>query len=208
MSTSAVSICNLALAEIGEKPIRDLGESNERSRMCNYLYESCRNRQLSAFDWGFARRTATLQKLDQDHARGTPYQIPSDCLAPRSLHPQVKTKRTFFIEGQKIIVPDYLVVEGVDLHLVYTRKETDASFYTQDFIEVLTLDLASRLAGPIASDLKLAASKKKEMKLAQIEAYSNDASFDSEYPVHDENPHNDSFVNPENWGEGNLDYTD
>lgn len=208
MSISDVTICNLALSHIGEGPIRTLDEIGEKAVLCKRFYAVTRDYHLTMYDWSFARRTSKLQEIDEDHAKGIPFQMPSGCLSPRFLYPRVKSKRTYYIEQDRIIIPEVWVISGVDLHLCFTFKEVNTALFTSTFSDLIALSLSSKLAGPLTSDYKLAASLRKEARLARIEAETEDANRDSEYIAHDDHPYNDTFINPDGLGAGYPDHTD
>lgn len=75
-----VSICNMALSELGELRISNLTDlSNKTARTCNIWYERTRDFVLSEHDWTCALVWQTLSKLTE-----TPpdqyayyYQLPS-----------------------------------------------------------------------------------------------------------------------------------
>lgn len=57
---SAVSICNIALIELGEAPITALTESNKRATLCNARYDDVRRFVLRSHPWNCARKQAQL----------------------------------------------------------------------------------------------------------------------------------------------------
>lgn len=62
---SDVDICNLALANVNQKPIITLGDANELARMVNRWYHPMRRELLEDCDWTFARRTFTLNLIGE-----------------------------------------------------------------------------------------------------------------------------------------------
>lgn len=62
---SDVDICNLALANINQKPILTLGDANELARMCKRWYDPSRRQLLEECDWTFARKVATLNLIGE-----------------------------------------------------------------------------------------------------------------------------------------------
>lgn len=208
MSISDVDICNLALSHIGEGPIRNLSSIGQKESLCNIFYPMSRDYHLTIYNWSFARRTSKLQALDEDHAKGTPFQMPSGCLSPRYIYPRVKTKRRYYIEKDRIIIPEVWLIDGVDQHLCYTFKETNTSLFSSPFYDLISMSLASKLAGPITGSYKLASALRKELMPLQVIAETEDANRDSEYLAHDDNPYNDTFINPDQPGASYPDYTD
>lgn len=62
---SDVDICNLALANVNQKPILTRGDANELARMVNRWYDPMRRELLEDCDWTFARRTFKLNLIGE-----------------------------------------------------------------------------------------------------------------------------------------------
>jgi len=193
MSQSPVGICNLALALIGKEPIRNFtDEHNERARMCERFYEATRDRILGAFDWGFARKLAKLQKVVDPNlvipTNWYAYQLPADCKAPRDVHPPGNRQR-WRITGDMVLVP----LDPV--YLWYTALVEDASLFSDGFIDMLSIGLAEKLCMPLTHDKALKHELRNDFREAELNAHDDDANAGSEYREYDSNPNNDTFVN-------------
>jgi hypothetical protein len=191
----------MALMMVGEENIRSLDEPNNRAGLCQTLYPIVRDAILSVSDWSFARKTVLLQRLATDLVEGPTYQIPSDCLTPLSIWPRGQIRIQFKIAGDKIIIPVYNVVGTATAltasrYLQYTRRETDTVLFSSSFVDLVALDLATRLAMPLANDLKLASALRQDLKFLRLEAEAEDANRGDDYRNADEDPENDTFVNP------------
>lgn len=194
---SEVSICNLALAYLGEDGIRSLDEVNKRAGMCKTFYPIVRDSILSGYDWSFARKTALLQQLDVEHIEGAVYQIPTDCLTPLSLYPRPQTRAYWKVEGDTIILP--WIEQGdtsIDIYLQYTKRETNTSIFSSSFVDIVALEMAVRMGHSLTQDIKLVASLKQELRVLRMENEAEDANRGDEYRFADEDPENDTFVNP------------
>ena len=51
---SKITICNLALAQLGQAPISSLTQEDEKARRLNLFYEPVRDEVLRSHNWGFA----------------------------------------------------------------------------------------------------------------------------------------------------------
>lgn len=202
---SEVGICNLALIQVGELSIRSLEESTDRAGLCKTLYPIVRDMVLSSYNWSFARKTELLQRLDVDSVEGPTYQIPSDCLTPICLWPRGQLPAQYKVMGDKIIIPTYRITGAetflaTDRYLQYVRRETNTALFSSSFVDLLSLSLAARLAVPLANDIKWAATIQNELRIARQEAEAEDANRDDEYRNANEDPENDTFVNPPGGG--------
>jgi hypothetical protein len=92
MPTSEATLCNLALARIGDTDnfLEDLGtDTSEEAALCNVFYENQRDSLLAAFWWPFATRRAVLPASAEDPRAGWGYiyTVPTDCVAARYIYP-------------------------------------------------------------------------------------------------------------------------
>lgn len=197
MAQSKIGICNTALAMLGAAAIRDFEEDNKRARMCDVFYESVRDYLLSRYDWPFARRYLKLQPLDED-VEDTPenlhgYQLPSDCRTPRDIAPPgSRIKWQIFGTSLYCRIPPESPV-----YLYYTSKEIDVSTYSDTFIMILALGMASYLAPSITQDKGVAQNLTRRFEIEQREGFESDANVGNSYREPDERPENDTFVNPD-----------
>jgi len=194
---SEVNICNEALAMIGETPIRSLDEDNRKAGLCKVLYPRVRDFNLAMQDWSFARKTSLLRILEDEHPEGAVFQIPSDCLTPLNLYPRPQTRLPWKVEQDKIIIP-WLSSEDTDaeVYLQYTFKCTNTSIFSEVFKNILANDLAYRMCMPLTQDAKLYAALASSLRIIRLENAAEDANRGDEYRYADEDPENDTFVNP------------
>ncbi len=85
---SEVSICNLALQDVGRGlAITTLDENSQAARVCRLRYPFARDTCLRAYDWNFAAWRASLPALAAAPAFGfaNAYQLPPDCLFVREV---------------------------------------------------------------------------------------------------------------------------
>ena len=204
---SAVDICNQALAMVGGDFIRALDNSTKRSRACSVFYPMVRDYLLTRLDWPFAKKLGLLKPLDEDQPLRVglniqiksqipegwfAYQMPNDCLAPRDLHPPGSKERWKQFQ-RTILTPKPPESEP---KLYYTARIEDASLFSMTFVNLLTLGIAARLAPSIAQDKALASSLHSQWINEQYTVFADDANIGEDYRTHDEQPLNDSFVDP------------
>lgn len=102
MATTALSICNRALLEIGaQAQISSFNEASNEANAASTLYAPTRDMLLRAAHWNFTRKQASLSQLKAYQVNGTiqtgdaappvpwqyEYAYPSDCLKARYLVP-------------------------------------------------------------------------------------------------------------------------
>lgn len=148
---SEVSICNMALANIGaEALIATLTEDTEEARFCNIFYETLRDATLRIHPWNFATQFQTLADL------GTPpsgfdfrYAYPTNCMHAIEIVNTVNTDRIEFevanlSGGGKVILTDQ-----DDAVLKFTEAITDTNTFDEIFIHTLAWNISMHIAEPL-----------------------------------------------------------
>lgn len=195
---SEVSICNIALAYIGEDSIRSLDELNTRASLCRAMYPIVRDELLTCMDWTFARKTALLKQIDEENYEGAVFSLPSDCLTPLNILPRFQERTKFTVEAGRIVLNDTDSTETFpdDVYLKYTAKVTNTNLFTATFSNLLALDIAVRICMPLTSDEKLLSILENRLLRRRQEVEAEDANRGDEYRYVDEDPDTDTFVNP------------
>ena len=191
MAKSKIEICNIALGLLGSAAIRDFNEDNKRARMCELFFDFTRDELLAKLDWTFARCIVKLQNVVTDlpvPAGWQVCQLPSDCVAPRSIEPQ-GTQVRWEVFGDKLRTN---LVGSV--YLRYTKLETDVSVYTPIFCNLLALGLAVKLCMPVAQDKRLFESLTNMYRTMEFDTLEADANIGTMYREYDNDPNNDTFV--------------
>ena len=204
---SAVDICNQALAMVGGEFIRALDSSTKRSRACSVFYPMLRDYLLVRLDWPFAKKLGLLKPLDEDQPIRVglnvqiktqipegwyAYQLPNDCAAPRDLHPPGSKER--WKQFQRTILAKQSPEQEPKLY--YTAFVTDTSLFSLTFVNLLSLGIAARLAPSIAQDQALTSNLHNQWLNEQYTVFADDANIGEDYRTRDEQPLNDSFVDP------------
>lgn len=154
---SAVDICNLALAHLGNAAnIAAISppDGSAEADHCKRFYPIARDVCLQAHTWGFATKRAPLAEL-----AGTPpdnwqrqYTLPADCLQPLAIllpygHDD-SLAQPFAVEalasGTQVLYTN--VPEAV---LRYSAQIVDTTKFSPTFVSALSWLLASYLAGPV-----------------------------------------------------------
>jgi hypothetical protein len=150
MTVTVTTICNKALAHLGEPRITDFHESSVNAEKCRDHYDLELTSLLRMHRWNFARDRETLAELDEAPAFGweRAFQLPSDCLRVLELNGnevENGNNDAFEIEGRK------LLTDAETASIIYTRYITDASQYDALFVEALSYKLAVALCKVITN---------------------------------------------------------
>ncbi|MEQ1866567.1 MAG: hypothetical protein ABL996_18170 [Micropepsaceae bacterium] len=142
---SEVSICNLALQDLGRGlAITALDENSQAARACRLRYPFARDACLRAYNWNFAAARASLPALAEAPAFGFAhaYQLPGDCLFVREVAGDDACAWT--VERGRLLTD-----LGAPLNVTYTRAETNPASFDALFTETL----AARIAADVAVSL-------------------------------------------------------
>ena len=159
MATTAVSICNLALARVGhDKAIQALApdETSKAANLCTMFYEPMRDKVLRDFAWPFANKYAALSLVSEEPNTDWlyAYRWPSDCI--RALKIATAAGRTAdmtapipFSLGNDA-AGKLIYTDQASAVLKYTVRYTDPTWFDADFVSALAWRLAQELAAPMA----------------------------------------------------------
>jgi hypothetical protein len=194
MRKSKVDICNLALAYLGAEAIRSFEDNNVRSRLCDVTFDITKDHQLSTFDWPFARKYAVLSQVDPESITlpegEYAYSLPNDCITPRYVGLETENIK-WRVEGGNLI--STISTEGeVPLH--YTAQIADTFAFSDPFINVLAIDLATRVGLPITKNKKLVDNLLGRLVLAETQAWDTEANKGNTYRRSDDDHNKDTFV--------------
>lgn len=148
MSESVTSLCNMALARIGNERIDNYDEDSVTAIHCRTHYEETRDSLLQSHWWRFATARASLSEdtetpdFEFDHQ----YILPTDCLRVMGVY---DTTATYAVEGERLLTSD----DSVDIY--YVRKVTDPAQFSPLFIKTLVLHLAMDLVMPMSQNVVL-----------------------------------------------------
>lgn len=180
---SVVSICNLALSNIGKDNINALTDAGAEARACSQFYDHTRDLLLQGYPWRFAGVTVALAAVANDKAGkwDYAYQRPTDCLKVRWLRPAYAVNDRAPTDQEEMAIP--YEIEGEVIYanispafLRYTSSVTDPSKFPPLFVDALSWHLAVRLAMPLTRDPKVRAEAFQMANMATGQAQMMDAS--------------------------------
>lgn len=150
MTASVVSICSNASLMLGAKPINDLAEANDRTRLAANLFEPVRDYVLRRHPWNCATKRVVLAPDVATPAFDWAYQftLPDDfmklqsngedgCIVPHKL------------ESGKLLCDDNPV------YLVYTWKNTNPATWDAMLVWGMTMSMKAVMAYPITQSASL-----------------------------------------------------
>lgn len=146
---SEVSICNAALALVGEPTIDSLTDANNEAAIaCNEAYTRLRDAELRKNRWGFAIKRAQLaaQTPVPLFGKANYFPVPSDYLRLIPLDPADQhhtDDRTIENSGNAVVIATQ---ESAPLHIRYVARVTDPNVFDSMFQDAL----AGRIAQVIA----------------------------------------------------------
>lgn len=153
MATTAVTISNLALSNLGiSSLISAMNEASNEARICNLWYEQTRDAVLQDFPWPFATRRVTLAEVTGDPASDWDYvyAYPSDCLQARAITlPGIRKPRNdqriefeiAYNGSQRVIYTDQYEAE-----LIYTAQITDPTLFDPLFTLATSWAMSAAIA--------------------------------------------------------------
>ncbi len=179
---SVVSICNVALSNIGKDSIQALTDAGAEARACSQFYEHTRDLLLHGYPWRFAGATVSLAQITNDRAGqwAYAYRRPSDCLKVRWLRPQYSENEPALSVQEELAIPyeiegDVIYCNLSPAFLRYTSLQTDPTKFPPLFIEALAWHLSVRLAMPLTRDPKVRAEAFQMATMATGQAQMMDA---------------------------------
>ena len=147
--TGITEICCAALELIGGESItyaQYVAASTTEARLCKRFYEPIRDFSLRSHPWNCAVTRVELTVVDgEEPAFGFSYyyDLPADCLRVLNME---DLNYTFEIEGRR------LLTDETTAKIRYIKKETDVTQYDPLLVEVITINLALKLAGKLAPE--------------------------------------------------------
>lgn len=133
MTVSAVSICSNALLQLGDAPISDFSENNDRTRLASNLWEMKRDKVLRSHPWNCAIKRVTLSPDTETPAFDWSYQtaLPADCLRVLSVGLDGQPD-DFAVEGRK------LMTDTDTVYLRYIFRNTDVTTWDAVLIDAMS----------------------------------------------------------------------
>jgi hypothetical protein len=150
MASSAVEICNEALALVGAESIASLSDNVTTARLLNSLYVGTKEELLVSHPWKFATKRLSLA-VDTDapaYEYSYRFLLPTDCL--RVIGTDLGTEAEWTEEN------GYLLCNESEVNIKYISKITTEATFSVPFCEALAYKLASKIAYPLVQSSTLA----------------------------------------------------
>ncbi len=168
---SKITVCNLALAQLGQAPISSLDQDDEKARRLNLFYEPVRDEVLRTHNWAFAGAEEPLVLIEEVHGKFL-YKYPAEALFVRRVFdPNSGRKslkfREFFRTDLHCRV---LGTTSSQAYAEYTRRILDENLFDPAFVKSFSLALACDLAVALTGDSSLASQLLQKYTLSLDEA--------------------------------------
>lgn len=174
-----LGIVNSALIKLGVETISALPGTTRQGAIANEQYSKLRDELLYEHPWNFAMKRATLTATAStpEFEFSYEYSLPADCLRVWA----TQYEEDFYqVEGTK------LYSNYSDLKIRYISKVTDASLFSPQFSELLSLKISADLAFVFVQSNSLKATLLQEYSLKLRDARSHDAQENPSYYLTDD----------------------
>ena len=163
MAVSAVQICNMALAKIGNYSITSLDDATKEARACKVFYPFLRNEMLQSHPWNFAMSRAdisaaltTTPAFQWDYA----YTLPADCLRVWELY---GSTAEWVCEDWQL-----LTNQDAEIYIRYIKLIETTGRYSPAFDSCLATRVGAELATKLADDKKMRLELLNELYTVQL----------------------------------------
>ncbi len=169
----ATTICNLALAKVGDLAITSLDDPTPEGRFCKLFYTPTEQEVFRLHDWNWATSFAKLSQIapDPEFAWKYAFGLPTDfvrLLTFNAFEPAMPV-------NPYQIVGDQLYTDESTAVISYIRKVEDPNLFDPLFVEALVKRLGAKLARPLAGSLDIEKMLNAEYDKALAEARRVDA---------------------------------
>ena len=176
-----ITICNLALAKLGEQSIASLTDGSLEARFCSLYYPVVKQELLLSNSWNFATKLVKLNQLADCPLFGWSYayQLPTDYgrMAAFNQDNEVSMLHDYEIQGQ------VLLTNQPDAELAYVSISIAENFFTPIFTNALATKLAIELCKPISGSTELKSHLEQELRALLGEAGQIDANDSRSHTV-------------------------
>jgi hypothetical protein len=169
----STTICNLALAKIGDLSILSLDDPTPEARFAKLFYTPTKEELLRLHNWNWATSHSKLSPItpdplyDWDYAFGLPVDF-GRMLTFNSFSPAMPVT-PYQIVGNQLYTDDSEAV------ISYIRKITDENQFDPLFVDALVYRIAAKLARPLAGSLDIEKMNNLSFEKALAEARRIDA---------------------------------
>jgi hypothetical protein len=169
----STTICNLALAKIGNQSILSLDDPSPEARFSKLFYSPTAQECFRLHDWNWATSHSKLSPISPEPQYDWKYAfgLPTDfgrLLTFNSFSPAMQVT-PFQIVGNQIYTDESTAV------ISYIKSIVDENLFDPLFVDVLVLRLAAKLARPLAGSLDIEKSMNAQFEKSLAEARRIDA---------------------------------
>ena len=165
---SEVDICNIALSNLGERPITARNDQNQRARACDNRFDDVRDLVLRSHVWNCALKREQLTSSATAPVWGYDVAYPKPAKMLRLISVK-ENEYPFKIEGENI------VTNSTSLNILYIEQVTDTAKYDALLIQAIALRLATEIAQDITGKTQLKEALMRKYREVMSEARSADA---------------------------------
>ena len=165
---SEVDICNIALSNLGERPITARNDQNQRARACDNRFDDVRDLVLRSHVWNCALKREQLTSSATAPVWGYDVAYPKPAKMLRLISVK-ENEYPFKIEGENI------VTNSTSLNILYIEQATDTAKYDALLIQAIALRLATEIAQDITGKTQLKEALMRKYREVMSEARSADA---------------------------------
>jgi hypothetical protein len=175
-ATTEVDLANMALTMLGQQPINDLTDNNNRANLVDKRLADVRDSVLRAHQWNCCIKRASLSKDATAPVWGFSgrYQLPTDFIRIVSLENDAVEYR---IEaGNQGDTPElYIVTDSEDMNILYVANITDVSQMDSSLKQAVATRLAADIAVAVTGDTAQEAAMMQKYELLLMEARFEDS---------------------------------
>ena len=166
---SETDICNIALSNLGERPIAIRTEQNQRARACDNRFDDVRDLVLRSHIWNCAlKREGPLPSSATAPSWGYDYAYPKPAEMLRLIAVK-ENEHAFKIEG------DNIVTDSSTLNILYIERVTDTAKYDSLLVQAIALRLATEIGQDLTGKTELKENLMRKYREVLSEARSADA---------------------------------
>lgn len=156
MSTSVVSVVNMALTMIGADPIMSIDEDSTPAKKSKLLWDLTRDEVQRAHAWKCCLQRAELALMSDTPAFGYSYQykLPTNPYCLRVLQME-EVSYIFTVEGRALLTDESTA------KILYIKRAEDVASWDSMLKTAIAAKLAAYLAYPIAGSATLAETREK-----------------------------------------------
>ena len=154
MTTSEVSICNLALSWLGGNRITSLEDGTTEANLCAANYNPARDAVLEDRDWTFASTRCMPNRLAEPPEFGysSAFQLPPDFIRVIRIS-QLADMRDEIFEWEK--EKDQLLVNADVIYMRYVFRLEDPTKFSPNFVQAFAARIAADICVPLTHDKEL-----------------------------------------------------